>query len=164
MMRKEPTRVDVLRQREGKGRSKDSTEQLLRELLPIMRSRMIGGNCLLAEMQLIQRAQKTGVKLTSGSGGSAAAPTGSARGCGRRPPPHRAAAALRWCSRPPNAARRHSSALQPLLFCPHYGVSMYIVSITRSQAALMENSGHHHFRHICYLHLLSYRFLFSADC
>lgn len=72
----EPTREDVLRQLEKEeGPVKDSTEQLLRELSAdyALSNDPVEKNRLLAEIQQIQRAQKTGVKPNFGgtSGGSA---------------------------------------------------------------------------------------------
>lgn len=72
----EPTREDVLRQlEEDEGPVKDSTEQLLRELSAdyALSNDPVEKNRLLAEIQQIQRAQKTGVKPNFGgtSGGSA---------------------------------------------------------------------------------------------
>ena len=61
----EPTREDVLRQLEKEeGPVKDSTEQLLRELSAdyALSNDPVEKNRLLAEIQQIQRAQKTGVK------------------------------------------------------------------------------------------------------
>lgn len=71
----EPTREDVLRQLEKEeGPVKDSTEQLLRELSAdyALSNDPVEKNRLLAEIQQIQRAQKTGVKPNFGgtSGGS----------------------------------------------------------------------------------------------
>ena len=72
----ELTREDVLRQLEKEeGPVKDSTEQLLRELSAdyALSNDPVEKNRLLAEIQQIQRAQKTGVKPNFGgtSGGSA---------------------------------------------------------------------------------------------
>lgn len=72
----EPTREDVLRQLEKEeGPVKDSTEQLLRELSAdyALSNDPVEKNRLLAEIQQVQRAQKTGVKPNFGgtSGGSA---------------------------------------------------------------------------------------------
>ncbi|WP_060824244.1 hypothetical protein [Rothia mucilaginosa] len=71
----EPTREDVLRQlEEDEGPVKDSTEQLLRELSAdyALSKDPAEKNRLLAEIQQVQRAQKTGVKPNFGgaSGGS----------------------------------------------------------------------------------------------
>lgn len=71
----EPTREDVLRQLEKEeGPVKDSTEQLLRELSAdyALSKDPAEKNRLLAEIQQVQRAQKTGVKPNFGgaSGGS----------------------------------------------------------------------------------------------
>lgn len=71
----EPTREDVLRQLEKEeGPVKDSTEQLLRELSAdyALSNDPAEKNRLLAEIQQIQRAQKTGVKpnFDGASGGS----------------------------------------------------------------------------------------------
>ena len=65
----EPTREDVLRQLEKEeGPVKDSTEQLLRELSAdyALSNDPVEKNRLLAEIQQIQRAQKTGVKPNLG--------------------------------------------------------------------------------------------------
>lgn len=65
----EPTREDVLRQLEKEeGPVKDSTEQLLRELSAdyALSNDPVEKNRLLAEIQQIQRAQKTGVKPNIG--------------------------------------------------------------------------------------------------
>lgn len=73
----EPTREDVLRQLEKEeGPVKDSTEQLLRELSAdyALSNDPVEKNRLLAEIQQIQRAQKTGVKPNfdgASAGGSA---------------------------------------------------------------------------------------------
>lgn len=71
----EPTREDVLRQLEKEeGPVKDSTEHLLRELSAdyALSNDPVEKNRLLAEIQQVQRAQKTGVKPNFGgaSGGS----------------------------------------------------------------------------------------------
>lgn len=71
----EPTREDVLRQlEEDEGPVKDSTEHLLRELSAdyALSNDPVEKNRLLAEIQQVQRAQKTGVKPNFGgaSGGS----------------------------------------------------------------------------------------------
>ena len=81
----EPTREDVLRQLEKEeGPVKDSTEQLLRELSAdyALSNDPVEKNRLLAEIQQIQRAQKTGVKPNFGgaSAGEAGKPHEQAHG------------------------------------------------------------------------------------
>ena len=166
----EPTREDVLRQlEEDEGPVKDSTEQLLRELSAdyALSKDPAEKNRLLAEIQQVQRAQKTGVKPNFGgaSAGESGKPHEQAHGARRLLLALPRLPRLRWCSR--RARRRYAAScgsLQRLLFCPQSNVSMYL-SITRCQIALWKICRASSFQaYSLPSSSLSYPFLSSADC
>ena len=157
----ELTREDVLRQLEKEeGPVKDSTEQLLRELSAdyALSKDPAEKNRLLAEIQQVQRAQKTGVKPNFGgaSGGSdkphqeahegakaTAASTAPAAPKVVLPPRPKSLRGVMWCA----TAIIILSAIQRIYVSIHNEVPDRVME---------KYAGHHHFRHICYLHLLSH--------
>ena len=133
----ELTREDVLRQLEKEeGPVKDSTEQLLRELSAdyALSNDPVEKNRLLAEIQQIQRAQKTGVKPNFGgtSGGSAKPQQEAHRGCGDDRRLHRAC-------RPSGGAPARPKSLRIVMRC---FVALMVVEATHGifQTMIYERS------------------------